>query len=232
MGRFEVANHGTLFLDEIGELPVELQPKLLRVLQEHEFERLGSTRTLHVDVRLIAATNRDLDELIQEHKFRSDLYYRLNVFPIYIPPLRERPEDIPPLVRHYVKHFSSRLGKAIDTIPVETMDTLVHYPWLGNVRELQNVLERASILAPDRVLRISSEDLSTPGHAHPPQTGQSGHRRTALDDAQRERIVTALEETNWIVAGPKGAAARLGIKRSTLQSRMQKLGIHVLRRGA
>jgi formate hydrogenlyase transcriptional activator len=232
VGRFELANHGALFLDEIGELPLELQPKLLRVLQEHEFERLGSTRTLHVDVRLIAATNRDLDELIQEHKFRSDLYYRLNVFPIYIPPLRERPEDIPPLVRHYVQHFSSRLGKTIDTIPAETMDTLVQYPWLGNVRELQNVLERASILAPDQVLRISSEDLTMPGHVHPPQTGRSGHRRTALDDAERERIVAALEAANWIVAGPKGAAARLGIKRSTLQSRMQKLGIHVLRRGA
>ena len=232
VGRFELANHGTLLLDEIGELPLELQPKLLRVLQEHEFERLGSTRTLHVDVRLIAATNRDLDELIQEHKFRSDLYYRLNVFPIYIPPLRERPEDIPPLVRHYVQQFSSRLGKTIDTIPAETIDTLVQYPWPGNVRELQNVLERASILAADQVLRISSEDLSMPGHAHPPQTGQSGHRRTALDDAERERIVAALEEANWIVAGPKGAAARLGIKRSTLQSRMQKLGIHVLRRGA
>jgi transcriptional regulator with GAF, ATPase, and Fis domain len=183
-------------------------------------------------VRLIAATNRDLDELIQEHKFRSDLYYRLNVFPIYIPPLRERPEDIPPLVRHYVQQFGTRLGKTIDTIPAETMDTLVQYPWLGNVRELQNVLERASILAPDQVLRISSEDLSMPARAHPPQTGQSGHRRTALDDAERERIVAALEEANWIVAGPKGAAARLGIKRSTLQSRMQKLGIHVLRRGA
>jgi formate hydrogenlyase transcriptional activator len=224
VGRFELANRGTLFLDEIGELPLELQPKLLRVLQEHEFERLGSTRTLHVDVRLIAATNRDLDELIQEHKFRSDLYYRLNVFPIYIPPLRERPEDIPPLVRHYVRQFSNRLGKTIDTIPAETMDTLGQYPWLGNVRELQNVLERASILAPGQVLRISSEDLSMWGHAHPPKTDQSGHGRTAPDDAERERIVAALEEANWIVAGPKGAAARLGIKRSTLQSRMQKAG--------
>ena len=154
------------------------------------------------------------------------------MFPLRIPPLRERPEDIPPLVRHYVQQFSSRLGKTIDTIPAETIDTLVQYPWMGNVRELQNVLERASILAADQVLRISSEDLSMPGHAHPPQTGQSGHRRTALDDAERERIVAALEEANWIVAGPKGAAARLGIKRSTLQSRMQKLGIHVLRRGA
>jgi formate hydrogenlyase transcriptional activator len=230
-GRFELANHGTLFLDEIGELPLELQPKLLRVLQEHEFERLGSARTVHTDFRLIAATNRVLDVLVREQKFRCDLYYRLNVFPLSIPPLRERPEDIPLLVRHYVHQFSSRLGKAIDTIPPETMDTLVQYPWPGNVSELQNVLERASILTPDRVLRISSEDLSMPVHAHPPQTVHVGQRHTALDDAERERIVAALEEANWIVAGPKGAAARLGIKRSTLQSRMQKLGIHILRRG-
>ena len=236
MGRFELANHGTLFLDEIGELPLELQPKLLRVLQEHEFERLGSTRTLHADVRLIAATNRDLQELIRERNFRSDLYYRLNVFPVYIPPLRERPEDIPLLVRHYVQQFGRRLRKSIDTVPPETMDTLVRYPWPGNVRELQNVLERASILAPGPVLRISSDDLSTPGHApvspHVLQTGPSGPRRTPLDDAERERIVAALEEAKWVVAGPKGAAARLGVKRSTLQSRMHKLGIHILRRGA
>ena len=232
MGRFELANHGTIFLDEIGDLPLELQPKLLRVLQEHEFERLGSTRTLHTDARLIAATNRDLEEMIREGKFRSDLYYRLNVFPIRIPPLRERPEDIPLLARHYVRQFSRRLGKNIDVIPPETMDALVRYPWPGNVRELQNVLERAAILTPGPVLTISSEDLSAPGRAHPLQTGLSGHKRTALDEAERERIVAALEEANWIVAGPKGAAARLGIKRSTLQWRMQKLGIHVLRRGA
>ena len=233
MGRFEIANHGTLFLDEIGELPLELQPKLLRVLQEQEFERLGSTRTVHTDVRLIAATNRDLAELIRERKFRSDLYYRLNVFPIYIPPLRERPEDIPVLARHYVQQFGLRLGKSIDTIPPETMDTLVRYPWPGNVRELQNILERASILTPGPVLRISGEDLSTPGHAPVnPHVLSAGPRRTPLDDAERERIVAALNEANWIVSGPKGAAALLGVKRSTLQSRMQKLGIHILRRGA
>jgi formate hydrogenlyase transcriptional activator len=232
VGRFELANHGTIFLDEIGDLPLELQPKLLRVLQEHEFERLGSTRTLHTDARLIAATNRDLEEMIREGKFRSDLYYRLNVFPIRIPPLRERPEDIPLLVRHYVGQFSRRLGKNIDVIPPETMEALVGYPWPGNVRELQNVLERAAILTLGSVLTISSEDLSTPGRAHPLQPGLSGHKRTALNDAERERIVAALEEANWIVAGPKGAAARLGIKRSTLQWRMQKLGIQILRRGA
>jgi formate hydrogenlyase transcriptional activator len=232
VGRFELANRGTIFLDEIGELPLELQPKLLRVLQEHEFERLGSTRTLRTDARLIAATNRDLEDMIRDSKFRSDLYYRLNVFPIRIPPLRERPEDIPLLVRHYVRQFSRRLGKNIDVIPVETMDALVGYPWPGNVRELQNVLERAAILAPGSALTISSKDLSVPGYAHPPQTVPGRHKRTALDEAERERIVAALEEANWIVAGPKGAAARLGIKRSTLQWRMQKLGIHVLRRGA
>jgi formate hydrogenlyase transcriptional activator len=236
VGRFELANHGTIFLDEIGELPLELQPKLLRVLQEHEFERLGSTRTLHTDARAIAATNRDLEEMVREHKFRSDLYYRLNVFPVRIPPLRQRLEDIPPLVRHYVHQFSTRLGKGIETIPPETMDTLVRYPWPGNVRELQNVLERASILAPGPVLTISSEDLSMPGPTpvspHPLQTFPSRRSRTPLDDAERERIMAALQEANWIIAGPKGAAARLGIKRSTLQWRMRKLGIHVLRKGA
>ena len=223
VGRFEPANHGTLFLDEIGELPLELQPKLLRVLQEHEFERLGSTRTLQVDVRLIAATNRDLDELVREQKFRSDLYYRLNVFPICIPPLREHPEDIPLLVRHYVQQFSSRLER-----PSTRSRPKRWIRWsgihAGESPRMQNVLERASILPQGQVLRISSEDLSMPGHAHPIQTCQSGHRRTTLDEAERERIVAALEEANWIVAGPKGAAARLGMKRSTLQSRMKSWG--------
>jgi formate hydrogenlyase transcriptional activator len=232
-GRFELANHGTLFLDEIGELPLELQPKLLRVLQEHEFERLGSTRSLHIDVRLIAATNRDLEVLVREEKFRSDLYYRLNVFPVRIPPLRARPEDIPLLVRHYVQQFSRRLGKTIDTIPSETMNTLLKYPWPGNVRELQNVLERAVILTPGSILRITSEDLSTPDSTPMnPQPSQSGPRRggrTPIDDDERQRILAALEQANWTVAGAHGAAARLGMKRSTLQSRMQRLGIHILR---
>lgn len=232
VGRFELANRGTIFLDEIGDLPLELQPKLLRVLQEHEFERLGSSRTLHTDTRLIAATNRDLEEMVRENKFRADLFYRLDVFPIRVPPLRERPEDIPLLVRHYVRQFSRRLGKSIDVIPPETIDALVRYPWPGNVRELQNVLERAAILTPGSALTISSEDLSARSHKEPAQAGPSGHKRTRLDDAERERIVTALEEANWIVAGPKGAAARLGIKRSTLQWRMQKLRIQILRSGA
>jgi len=236
VGRFELANHGTIFLDEIGEIPLELQPKLLRVLQEREFERLGSSRTLHTDARLIAATNRDLEAMVKEQKFRSDLYYRVNVFPIRIPALRERPEDIPPLVRHYAKQFTRRLGKTIDTIPSETMAALVKYPWPGNVRELQNVLERAVILTPGSVLNISSEDLRLPSNVpvNPasPQTGASRDRRTVLDDADRQRILAVLEQTNWTVAGPNGAAARLGMKRSTLQTRMQKLGIHILRKGA
>jgi len=236
VGRFEVANHGTIFLDEIGELPFELQPKLLRVLQEREFERLGSTRTLHTDVRLIAATNRDLEALVQEQIFRSDLYYRLAVFPIRIPPLRERPEDIPVLVARYVREFSRRLGKTIDTIPSETMNALLQYPWPGNVRELQNVLERAAILTPGPVLRISSEDLRLPDRApvSPPalQTGPSPRGRPVSDEAERQRILRALEQADGIVAGPNGAAALLGIKRSTLQGRMQRLGIHISRRAA
>jgi formate hydrogenlyase transcriptional activator len=235
VGRFELANHGTIFLDEIGELCLELQPKLLRVLQEREFERLGSTRTLHTDARLIAATNRDLETLVKDQRFRSDLYYRLNVFPIRIPPLREHPEDIPPLVRHYVQHFSRRLGKIIDTISPETMDMLVRYPWPGNVRELQNIVERAAILSTGPAFRLSSDDLTVRDSAsqgsHQIETAPR-RKRTALDDAERERILTVLKETQWIVAGPNGAAARLGIKRSTLQSRMQKLGIQILRKGA
>ena len=159
VGRFELANRGTMFLDEIGEVPLELQPKLLRVLQEREFERLGSTRTLRTDARLIAATNRDLEALVNEQKFRSDLYYRLNVFPVRVPALRERPEDIPLLVRHFVQQFSRRISKAIDTIPSETMTTLVRYPWPGNIRELQNVIERAVILTKGPVLNVPSDDL-------------------------------------------------------------------------
>jgi formate hydrogenlyase transcriptional activator len=233
VGRFELANHGTIFLDEIGELPLELQPKLLRVLQDHEFERLGSSRTLRTDARLIAATNRDLEAMVKEQKFRSDLYYRLNVFPVHIPALRERPEDIPLLVRHYVKQFSRNLGKTIDTIPSEAMTALLKYPWPGNIRELQNVLERAVILTAGTVLAISSEDLRMPDNAPVSpavaQTGPSRDIHAVLEDTERQQILAALEETNWIVAGPRGAAARLGMKRSTLLSRMQKLGIHISR---
>jgi formate hydrogenlyase transcriptional activator len=243
VGRFELANKGTMFLDEIGEVPLELQPKLLRVLQEREFERLGSTRTIRTDARLIAATNRDLEALVSEQKFRSDLYYRLNVFPVRVPALRERPEDIPLLVRHFVQQFSRRIAKAIDTIPSETMTTLVRYPWPGNIRELQNVIERAVILTKGSSLNIPSDDLRVsnansiamigPAVSEPASSnGGSRNMRAVLDEAERQQIVAALEQTNWTVAGPNGAAARLGIKRSTLQSRMQKLDIRISRTGA
>jgi len=241
IGRFELASRGTMFLDEIGEVPLELQPKLLRVLQEREFERLGSTRTMRTDARLIAATNRDLEALVAEQRFRSDLYYRLNVFPVRVPALRERPEDIPLLVRHFVQQFSRRLGKAIDSIPSETMSALVRYPWPGNIRELQNVIERAVILTSGPVLTVRSDDLRPPNHAPavaPPANGQAlppasaSNMRAALEEAERRQILGALEQANWIVAGPEGAAARLGLKRSTLQSRMQKLGIRISRTGA
>jgi formate hydrogenlyase transcriptional activator len=243
IGRFELANRGTMFLDEIGEVPLELQPKLLRVLQEREFERLGSTRTLSTDARLIAATNRDLEVLVNEQKFRSDLYYRLNVFPIRVPSLRERPEDIPLLVRHFVQQFSRRLSKTIDSIPSETMTMLVKYPWPGNIRELQNVIERAAILTAGPVLKVPSDDLRSPTNAPVPvfaapanhrlsDTGSNRTMRSVLDDAERQQILTALEQSNWTVAGTNGAAALLGMKRSTLQSRMQKLGIRVSRSGA
>jgi formate hydrogenlyase transcriptional activator len=243
VGRFELAHRGTMFLDEIGEVPLELQPKLLRVLQEREFERLGSTRTLRTDARLIAATNRDLEALVGEQKFRSDLYYRLNVFPVRVPALRERPEDIPLLVRHFVQQFSRRISKTIDTIPSETMTTLIKYPWPGNIRELQNVIERAVILTKGPVLNIPGDDLrvsnansmamaAATGAPSANSNGTPHNMRAVLDDAERQQITAALEQSNWIVAGPNGAAARLGIKRSTLQSRMQKLGIRVSRTGA
>ncbi|HTS62403.1 MAG TPA: sigma 54-interacting transcriptional regulator [Candidatus Acidoferrales bacterium] len=241
IGRFELANRGTMFLDEIGEIPQELQPKLLRVLQEREFERLGSTRTLRTDARLIAATNRDLEALVKEQKFRPDLYYRLNVFPVRVPALRERPEDIPLLVRHFVQQYSRQIGKTIDAIPADTMSALTRYPWPGNIRELQNVIERAVILTAGPVLAVRSEDLRAPGD--PPATAPlaarngvapapSGNIREALEEAERQQILAALENSNWIVAGPEGAAARLGLKRSTLQSRMQKLGIRISKSGS
>ena len=240
VGRFELAHRGTMFLDEIGEVPLELQPKLLRVLQEREFERLGSTRTLRTDARLIAATNRDLEALVSEQRFRSDLYYRLNVFPVRVPALRERPEDIPLLVRHFVQQFSRRISKTIDTIPSETMTTLVKYAWPGNIRELQNVIERAVILTKGPVLHIPGDDLRVSNTnsmamaaaaGAPPSSSSSHNMRAMLDEAERQQIIAALEQSNWIVAGPNGAATRLGIKRSTLQSRMQKLGIRISRTG-
>ena len=230
IGRFELANHGTVFLDEIGEIPLELQPKLLRVLQEREFERLGSTRTLRTDARLIAATNRDLTAMVEEQKFRSDLFYRLNVFPIRIPALRERPEDIPLLVRHFTQQFARRMNKRIESIASETMGVLCDYHWPGNIRELQNVIERAVILTSGSVLRVVLSDLKSnsvsASHLESPAQpeGQRSMQRV-LEETERKQILAALEEARWVVAGPKGAAARLGMKRSTLQVRMQKLGI-------
>jgi len=233
-GRFELANRGTVFLDEIGEIPLELQPKLLRVLQEREFERLGSSRTLRTDARLIAATNRDLAAMVDEHKFRSDLYYRLNVFPIRVPALRERPEDIPLLVRHFIQQFSRRTNRTIDSIPSETMKALVRYDWPGNIRELQNVIERAVIVSTGPVLRVPAGDLKI--RVATPETSSAdgaGNKdiRSVLEDTERKQILSALEQTRWVVAGPNGAAAVLGMKRSTLQSRMQKLGIRISRTG-
>jgi formate hydrogenlyase transcriptional activator len=234
VGRFELANRGTVFLDEVGEIPLELQPKLLRVLQEREFERLGSTRTLRTDARLIAATNRDLGAMVEEQRFRSDLYYRLNVFPVRVPALRERREDIPLLVRHFVQQFSRRIKRNIETIPSEAMNTLVRYEWPGNIRELQNVIERAVIVSTGPVLKVPLDDLRTRVPSAEPSNGGSvsedaGKMRSVLEDAERKQILAALKQANWVVAGPKGAAALLGMKRSTLQAHMQRLGIRVSR---
>ncbi len=219
IGRFELASHGTVFLDEIGEIPLELQPKLLRVLQEREFERLGSSRTLRTDARLIASTNRDLAAMVKEQKFRMDLYYRLEVFPIYVPPLRERQEDIPLLVRHFVQQFARRMNKTIDTIPSESMNALLRYPWPGNIRELQNLIERAVILSAGPILNVPLAGL----HTQPPSAAPT--KRETLEEVERRTILEALEDTDWVVSGPRGAATLLGLKRSTLQFRMDKLGI-------
>jgi formate hydrogenlyase transcriptional activator len=224
IGRFELANNGTIFLDEVGEIPLELQPKLLRVLQEKEFERLGGSRTLRSNARLIAATNRDLQSMVDEQKFRSDLFYRLNVFPIHVPPLRERPEDIPFLVRHFAQHFAFNMSKQIDTISLETMNALVRYPWPGNIRELQNVIERAVILSKGPSLKVPLSDLK-PRSLEGANGNGNGHGLATLEEVERRHILSVLEQTNWVFAGPNGAAARLGIKRPTLQFRMQKLGI-------
>jgi formate hydrogenlyase transcriptional activator len=225
VGRFELASRGTIFLDEIGEIPLHLQPKLLRVLQEREFERLGDSRTLKSDARLIAATNRDLEAMVEAQTFRSDLYYRLNVFPICVSPLRERPEDIPPLVRHFVQQFSSCMNKAIPAIPSETMAALVRYPWPGNVRELQNIIERAVILSAGLVLNLSMDELQLSSAAQPVRHRDSGSLRTVLEAAERRQIISALEKTTGKVGGPDGAAALLGMRRTTLLWRMQKLSI-------
>jgi formate hydrogenlyase transcriptional activator len=218
IGRFELADKGTLFLDEIGDIPLPLQPKLLRVLQEQEFERLGSGRTHRVDVRLVAATHQDLERMVRRGEFRSDLYYRLNVFPVTIPPLRDRREDIAPLVEHYVEVFCSRIGKSIDNIPEEFVDACKSYSWPGNIRELQNVIERAVILSNDNSLpNILRPARSALPLAFPPST--------TLKESERILILGALEATGWVVGGPYGAAARLGMKRTTLIARMKKHGI-------
>ena len=225
VGRFELANRGTIFLDEVGEIPLELQSKLLRVLQEREFERLGDSRTLKTDARLIAATNRDLEAMVKEQKFRSDLYYRLNVFPICVSPLRERPEDIPMLVRHFVQQFNRRMNKCIDVIPSEVMTALVQYPWPGNVRELQNIIERAVIRSIGLVLKLSMEELHPRTDPRPLSNRSNGSLKKTLEDAERREIIAALEKTIGKVGGPNGAAALLGMSRSTLLFRMQKLSI-------
>jgi formate hydrogenlyase transcriptional activator len=222
IGRFELANRGTIFLDEVGDIPFDLQPKLLRVLQEQEFERLGSTRTMHVDVRLVAATNSNLAEKVDEKEFRSDLYYRLNVFPIVIPPLRERREDIPLLVGHFVQKYGRRMKKRIDTIPATAMKALSEYHWPGNVRELENLIERAVILSRGSELQPPLAELAK---RKKPSPAISADNSTTLEEAEREHILRALKDTNWVIGGPAGAAARLGMKRTTLHSLIKRLGI-------
>src|SRR5438094_1633114 len=219
IGRFELAHGGTLLLDEIGDLPLDLQPKLLRVLEEQEFERVGGAQTIRSDVRVIAATNRPLEELVEAGEFRADLYYRLNVFPIDLPALRERPEDIPPLVRHFVAHHARSLGRRIESIPSDVMEKLLRYPWPGNVRELQHAIHRAVILSRGASLQLPPLDAGMR------IAGMPAPQAETFDDAVRDHILEVLRETNGVVAGPRGAAARLGLKRSTLLSKMEKLGI-------
>jgi transcriptional regulator with GAF, ATPase, and Fis domain len=218
IGRLELADRGTVFLDEVGDIPLELQPKLLRALQEKEFERLGSTRTIPVDVRLIAATNRDLAQMVKDRQFRSDLYYRLRVFPITVPPLRERPGDIPLLVRYFTQKHARRMNKQIDTISNETMDALCRWHWPGNVRELENFIERAVILSQGPVLRAPLAELK-------PLTEPESTSSSTLEAHEREHILSVLRETKGVIGGARGAAARLGLKRTTLNSKMRKLGI-------
>ena len=219
MGRFQLAHQGTLFLDEIGDMPLELQPKLLRVLQEQEFERLGSTRTIRVDVRIVAATNRDLSKMVEERRFRADLFYRLHVFPIALPSLRERLDDIPLLVRHFVGKFADRMNKQIDVVPDHVMEALQQHSWPGNIRELQNFIERAVILSSGPVLCAPLGDLRAPSGAQGPTAART------LADAERSHILEVLRKVDWVVGGRRGAAVLLGLPRTTLLHRMHKLGI-------
>jgi formate hydrogenlyase transcriptional activator len=219
MGRFQLANKGTLFLDEIGDLPLQLQPKLLRVLQEQEFERLGSARTIKVDVRVVAATNQDLPRMVQDRQFRADLYYRLNVFPIWLPPLRDRSGDIPLLVRHLVRKYSRRLQRNIEHIPDEALDVLKHHDWPGNIRELQNFIERAVLMSTGADLDAPLAELTSV-----PKASAESTNRT-LAEAERDHILDVLGETNWLVGGKDGAAVRLGVPRTTLIHKMHRLGI-------
>jgi formate hydrogenlyase transcriptional activator len=221
-GRFELAHRGTIFLDEVEEIPLELQPKLLRVLQEHEFERLGSGKTIHADVRVVAATNADLAQMVAEKKFRSDLYYRLNVFPVFLPALRERTEDIPLLINFFAQKFAQQMKKPIKTIPSETMTSLTAYGWPGNIRELQNLVERAVILSRGSVLEVPLAELKRPGNGDPVNQALGP---TMLEEVEREHILKVLRETGWVIGGPAGAATRLGLNRTTLNNRMRKLGI-------
>jgi formate hydrogenlyase transcriptional activator len=217
IGRFEIADHGTLFLDEVGDIPLELQAKLLRVLQEQEFEKLGSTQTQKVSVRFVAATNRNLSQMVSDKEFRDDLYFRLNVFPIVLPPLRERREDIPLLAEFFVQEFSRRMNRHIDTILRSTMEQLTEYPWPGNIRELQNFIERAVILTTGSTLRAPLDDLKSSVETAPAPT--------TLKQAESGHILKILRETRWVVGGPRGAAARLGLKRTTLMGKMKRLGL-------
>lgn len=236
-GRFEMADGGTLFLDEIGDMPIELQPKLLRVLQEREIERIGGTRTIPVNVRVIAATNRDLKQMVIDREFRNDLFYRLNVFPLVLPPLRDRPDDIPLLVRYFTQKLARRLNRQIDTIPADAMRQLMRYEWPGNVRELENILERAVLLSRDNTLSLhlnaQPSSMVQPVAHDPfpfplPRVAEMMHTEPPEnDEEERQRIIQVLRETNGIVAGPRGAASKLGMKRTTLLSRMQRLGISV-----
>jgi formate hydrogenlyase transcriptional activator len=218
IGRFEAANGGTIFLDEIGDMPLDLQAKLLRVLQEKEFERLGSTRSSRVNVRVVAATNRDLLQMIEDKRFRVDLYYRLSVFPIPLPPLRDRPEDIPALARHFTAKYAERMNKAVEAIPTETMEAMLRYDWPGNIRELQNFIERGVIVSEGSVFQPDLIQL-------PRQRAGLPKNRQTLEDATRTHILEVLDQVRWVIGGKHGAATRLGIPRTTLLDKMRRLGI-------